>query len=107
MRCSLRGCGRAAFNRGLCHTHWNKVRDQRYTTAQLLEDAAWLCGTDDPDRVANRLGYQTFESLRGTLNRFGATTLAQAIYWQVPLPIYTDDAGNCHAVWQERGEVAA
>jgi hypothetical protein len=46
---------------------------------ETLEDVEWIIGTDAPDRIARRLGYERPESLIRSLARWGRHDLASRL----------------------------
>lgn len=54
-----------------------KERGSKFDRPYLVEDLAWLLGTDTPANVAARLGYARPESLTRRLYRMGRADLAR------------------------------
>lgn len=45
--------------------------------AMVLEEIEFLVGTDSPERIAQRLGYDNLRHLRQLLRRWGRSDLAE------------------------------
>ncbi|GAA2182460.1 hypothetical protein GCM10009785_21860 [Brooklawnia cerclae] len=114
-QCTIDGCTGRIVAHELCQTHYGRWR--RGTTIDapvkpssmhaLLEDAAWLAGTDEPDSIAHRLGYARWmDGLRRRLLSVGATTLVWHIEHRAELPRTVGADGCLHAVWQAESEAA-
>ena len=88
--CTVPGCDRPHYGRGLCQTHWDHqrrglellplppLRNTRPARA-LVEDVAWLAGTDSPESIARRVGFASWDALRERLRRVDRADLIDAV----------------------------
>jgi hypothetical protein len=75
--CTIGKCTEPVAARRMCEKHYR--RSQRKVAKHrgaVVADLEWILGTDQPDRVAERLGYSDADSLRGVLYRWGRSDLA-------------------------------
>lgn len=84
--CSVPACDQLPHARTWCRIHWKRWRrtgtphgNLSRPITDVIEDAEWLLGTDHPERIAQRLGYATVDTLRTTLRRNGRDDLAQQL----------------------------
>ena len=56
-----------------------EVRTRTRPARALVEDVAWLAGTDSPESIARRVGFASWDALRERLRRIDRADLIDAV----------------------------